>query len=75
MKNWGIMNYKINKNKIKAIIIDSGRVLNGPATGHWFITPNFFNYIDEEKYKTIDVKQRNKAFNLAGNCIKTKFNI
>jgi len=26
---------------IKGILFDSGRTLNVPATGHWFITPNF----------------------------------
>lgn len=30
---------------IKAILFDSGRTLNIPRTGHWFITPNFFNII------------------------------
>ncbi|MGH4118034.1 hypothetical protein [Clostridium sp.] len=63
------MKSKINTNKIKAILIDSGRVLNGPITGHWFITPNFFNYVDEKKFRSIDRKQRNKAFNQAGNYI------
>lgn len=29
------------ENDIKAILLDSGRVLNGPVTGHWFITPKF----------------------------------
>lgn len=26
---------------VKAILFDSGRTLNVPSTGHWFITPNF----------------------------------
>lgn len=33
---------KICKMKVKAILFDSGRVLNKPATGHWFMTSNFF---------------------------------
>lgn len=31
----------------KAILFDSGRTLNVPSTGHWFITPNFFNIINK----------------------------
>ncbi|MDQ0088517.1 putative hydrolase of the HAD superfamily [Paenibacillus anaericanus] len=38
---------------IKAILFDSGRVLNHPRTGHWFIPPNFFSYVDQEKFKLI----------------------
>jgi putative hydrolase of the HAD superfamily len=33
---------------VKAILIDSGRVLNRPATGHWFITPKFFEHVDKK---------------------------
>ncbi len=33
----------MNMNNIKAILFDSGRTLNVPRTGHWFITPNFIN--------------------------------
>lgn len=32
-------------NGIKAILFDSGRTLNIPSTGHWFITPNFFSIV------------------------------
>jgi len=32
---------------IKGVLLDSGRVLNYSSSGHWFITPNFFNYIDK----------------------------
>lgn len=34
---------------IKAILFDSGRTLNIPRTGHWFITPEFFNIVHEDK--------------------------
>jgi putative hydrolase of the HAD superfamily len=34
---------------VKAILFDSGRTLNVPSTGHWFITPNFFNILKESK--------------------------
>ncbi len=40
--------------KIKAILFDSGKVLNEPATGHWFITPNFWKYVDKDKFENID---------------------
>lgn len=63
------MRSKINKNKIKAILFDSGKVLNGPATGHWFITPNFFKHIDEKKFKSISLKERSNAFSKAGSYI------
>ncbi|WP_238475809.1 HAD-IA family hydrolase [Clostridium manihotivorum] len=51
----------INK-QVKAILFDSGKVLNYPKTGHWFITSNFFKYIDAEKYKKIDKNKINNAF-------------
>lgn len=35
---------------IKAILFDSGRTLNIPSTGHWFITPNFLNIISRQKF-------------------------
>lgn len=34
---------------IKAILFDSGRTLNIPRTGHWFITPEFFNIVHKDK--------------------------
>ena len=33
---------------IKNIIFDVGDVLARPQTGHWFITPNFWNIIDKK---------------------------
>lgn len=66
------MKYKFTDSKIKAILIDSGRVLNGPVTGHWFITPNFFNFVDEKRFKAISSKQRNTAFNKAGEYISNQ---
>ncbi len=32
---------------IKNIIFDVGGVLANPKTGHWFITPNFWNILDK----------------------------
>lgn len=56
----------LNNKNIKAILVDSGRVLNGPTTGHWFITPNFFNYVNKKKFKALDKKLINNAFSKAG---------
>ncbi|MBX4262143.1 HAD-IA family hydrolase [Clostridium estertheticum] len=48
----------MNTKGIKAIIFDSGRTLNVPTTGHWFITPNFYNIIGNSQfnysYKQLD---------------------
>ncbi|WP_051624105.1 HAD-IA family hydrolase [Clostridium akagii] len=37
--------------KIKAILFDSGRVLNHPRTGNWFIPPNFNNIVNVKNIK------------------------
>lgn len=34
----------------KAILFDSGRTLNIPSTGHWFITPNFVEIVMNTKF-------------------------
>lgn len=36
----------IDYKNIKAILFDSGRTLNVPRTGHWFITPKFHEILD-----------------------------
>lgn len=41
---------------VKAIIFDSGRTLNVPRTGHWFITPNFFNIIENSNFTCTEEK-------------------
>ncbi len=51
--------------KIRAILFDSGKVLNGPVTGHWFITPNFWNYIDKNTFDSIDKNRVVAAFKKA----------
>ena len=51
--------------KIRAILFDSGKVLNGPVTGHWFITPNFWNYIDKNTFDSIDKSRIISAFKKA----------
>ena len=52
----------MKRREIKAILFDSGRVLNSPATGHWFITPNFWKYVDKEKFDSLDSKKISAAF-------------
>lgn len=59
----------MKKDNIKAILFDSGRVLNKPATGNWFMTPKFFEYVDEEKYRKVDSKKITQAFREAGKYI------
>ncbi|MGL4374000.1 MAG: HAD-IA family hydrolase [Turicibacter sp.] len=54
---------------IEAVLFDSGRVLNISCSGHWFITPNFFDYVDESKFYQLSDKKRNHAFFKAGNYI------
>lgn len=50
---------------IKAVLFDSGRVLNGPVSGHWFITPNFWDFVDKEIFDTIDKNRIAVAFSEA----------
>ncbi len=54
---------------IKAILIDSGRVLNEPVTGHWMIPPNFFRYVDEKLFYSIPKERRREAFHKASGYI------
>lgn len=32
---------------IKAVLFDSGKVLNYPVTNHWFITPDFWHFVEK----------------------------
>ncbi|WP_102399858.1 HAD-IA family hydrolase [Haloimpatiens massiliensis] len=61
----GIHKKDFDKNKIKAILLDSGKVLNTPVTGHWFITPNFFTYVDKKTFTSIKPTQKKLAFDKA----------
>lgn len=66
------------KKNIKAILFDSGKVLNYPTTGHWFITPEYFSFVDKKKFNAIDKEKIDLAFDKACayvngiNLIKTK---
>lgn len=54
----------IEINNVKAILFDSGRTLNVPTTGHWFITPKFFNIINKSKLSCTE-EQMGKAMEKA----------
>ena len=58
--------------KIKAVLFDSGRVLNGPVTGHWFITPNFWDYVDKAVFESIESSKIQVAFREADKYINTQ---
>lgn len=55
----------MNNTGIKAILFDSGRVLNEPVTGHWFITPNFYSFVDKDKFNSIPSQRKRSAFKKA----------
>lgn len=57
---------------IKAILFDSGRVLNGPVTGHWFITPNFWEYVNKDVFDSLDKSKIASAFAQADKYIITQ---
>lgn len=57
---------------IKAILFDSGKVLNKPVSGHWFIPPNFFEYVDKEIFDSIPSSNKRAAYTRAGNYISKK---
>lgn len=50
---------------IRSILFDSGRVLNMSSTGHWFISPKFFEYVNKEKFLSIEKEKINNAFSNA----------
>lgn len=62
----------IRLKNIKAVLFDSGRVLNGPVTGHWFITPNFWKYADKNTFDALDKKRIACAFSKADEYIISK---
>lgn len=49
---------------VKAILFDSGHTLNRPRTGHWFIPPRFYEYIDRSLLQP-DSEQLRAAFRKA----------
>lgn len=59
-----------NIRNIKALLFDSGRVLNYPQTGNWFIPPNFFQYIDRTLFESINKQELKSAFYKANNYLQ-----
>lgn len=57
---------------LKAILFDSGRVLNDPRTGNWFVPPNFHRYIDKNKFELLDEKLIQMAFYKAMKFLEAK---
>lgn len=53
------------KRIIRAVLLDSGKVLNYPLMGHWFIPPHFFDYVDREMFNKLSKRRKEKAFSLA----------
>lgn len=52
----------IEVSRVKAILFDSGRVLNHPRTGHWFIPPNFYNYVNKALFESVSPESIELAF-------------
>ncbi len=50
---------------VEGILFDSGRVLNSPRTGHWFISPGFYSQVDKLTVEQIDRGRVKQAFSLA----------
>lgn len=48
--------------QLKAILFDSGRVLNSPKTGHWFIPPQFFHIVDRDTFMALPRENVEAAF-------------
>ena len=49
-------------NNIKAILFDSGKVLNESRTGHWFMPTKFFEYVDKKIFESVNKKKISTAF-------------
>lgn len=50
-------------NDIKYLILDFGKVLFKPTTGHWFITPKFLELFDINKIDIDEFNNATKKFN------------
>jgi len=49
--------------KQKYLILDFGKVLAGPVSGNWFITPNFSKYIDIKKFDKDKLSETKSKYN------------
>ncbi|MFT9057034.1 MAG: HAD-IA family hydrolase [Ethanoligenens sp.] len=54
---------------IKAILFDSGKVLNYPTTGHWFISPHFYDIVGKDIFEKIGDNKVRHAFENAAQYI------
>jgi putative hydrolase of the HAD superfamily len=54
---------------IKGVLLDSGMVLNAPASGSWWMPPNFFAYVDEAAFKAVPAPRRRRAFAAASSIV------
>lgn len=54
---------------IKAILFDSGKVLNYPTTGHWFIGPHFYDIVGKDVFEKISGNRVRRAFESASRYI------
>jgi putative hydrolase of the HAD superfamily len=59
----------VESERIKGILIDSGRVLNAPASGSWWMPPHFFSYVDEAAFKAVPAPRRKHAFAAASSVV------
>lgn len=62
-------------NNIKAILFDSGRVLNYPRIGNWFISPKIFEFIDRDIFDRVKDLDINRAFRKAYDYIEKELGI
>lgn len=60
---------------IEALLFDSGRVLNIPQSGHWFIAPRFFDYVDRATFNSINPEKITMGFVKATSYINSVPNI
>lgn len=50
---------------IQAILFDSGKVLNYPTSGHWFISPCFFDIVNRKAFEKLERGAVQNAFDKA----------
>lgn len=55
--------------EVKYIILDFGKVLAKPTTGHWFITPKFIELVDMNK---IDISKFNETVKMLDDILARK---
>lgn len=59
----------MGSSRVKGILLDSGRVLNAPASGSWWMPPNFFSFVDEAAFRAIPAARRRRAFAAASSVV------